>query len=218
MLAAVKKLVYGNRDTELDWFLKKNIQGRFTPDFWQLQQKQNHHVFVYDNVMKDHHKHVLIDEAPFLGVAFTLQAKYMMWKKDLGVESYPFVLEGVARSSRIVVEPSRIKGELYDLTPEQVIKLDGYMYNTVQFNRIRLKVLIPHFNRHGVNLVKEVGPAVEAWFYLGIKDYWEDLLDGGYQYPMVTHQETFKSFPTLGPSFHYRVRENVEITSKRTVS
>lgn len=96
MFSAVKKFIYGNQDDEFSWFLKKsNKSGQFTPDLWQLQMKRNHHVFVYNECMEGHSKHFeLIGKAPYLGIAFTLNPRFMMWKKDLGTESYPFVLEG----------------------------------------------------------------------------------------------------------------------------
>jgi gamma-glutamylcyclotransferase (GGCT)/AIG2-like uncharacterized protein YtfP len=234
MLAAVKKLVYGDpawgeaykEATFRNFFKSVNKAGMYTPDMWQLQQKVNHHVFLYGDTMEGHRNHYkYISNSPFLGIAYTVPHSFIMWKKAIGEESFPLVLQGVSHPA---VKPNRVRGELYDLSPQQVIKLDEYMLNTVQFNRVRLKVVVPHTRivrfdpEHGESRLVEtkgIYPPVECWMYVGRTDYWEDLLDGGFHYPVVKTKEINREFKVFNNSFHYSVAEHndFKVTSKRTV-
>jgi gamma-glutamylcyclotransferase (GGCT)/AIG2-like uncharacterized protein YtfP len=216
-----KELINGETPGFTAWLNTANRSGLFTPDMWRLQQKKNHHVFLYGDSMEGHHNHFKhVGNAPYLGIAYTFNRDFIMWKKSVGDESFPFILRGVASTQ---VGKGRVKGELYDLTPRQVIQLDEYMLNTVQFNRVRLKVTVPHIVRRlvgdKVTQTLSVFPPIESWVYVGKTDYWEDLLDGGYRYPVVKSGHTNPSFKVFNNSFHYSVQEHndFKVNPQRTV-
>jgi gamma-glutamylcyclotransferase (GGCT)/AIG2-like uncharacterized protein YtfP len=203
------------------WLSEANKAGMYSPDIARLQMKRNHHVFLYGTEMEGHRNHFkFCGNSGYLGIAFTFARDFVMWKKAVGDESFPFALRGVSSTK---TGPSRVCGELYDLTPKQVICLDEHLLNTVQFDRVRLKVVVPHVVVKGVGdkVVRtlSVFPPIECWMYVGKTRYWEDLLDGGMQYPVVKSRTSATEFKHFNNSFRYSVQEHndFKVTSKRTV-
>lgn len=218
MFGFKKKPVVNSEDIEFQrWLSTVNKAGQFTPDLYTIQQKANHHVFVYNEAMEGHRSHFdLVGNSPYLGMSFTIR-HFTMYKKAVGDESFPFILDNVRD---IRVNASRVGGELYSLSPKQLIKLDEHCLNTVQFNRVRLKVVIPHKIKYLHEEKLSAFPPIEAWVYVGKRDFWEDLLDGGYHYPVVRTRIQNNIFKVFNNSFFYSVSEHndFKITSERTVS
>lgn len=166
--------------------------NHLTPDIAMLDQKWAHLLFVYDEMQTGLEKHNLIkDDATKEYDAYTVNP-FELYKKHLGRESF-----AVARPADRCGDtstnygPARIRGELYlvrvDPTgnkPNPFIALDLYKQNTLEFERVRVKVAIPYRKvLSAPHYPKPITTGVfveikEAWMYVGT-DYWNDHIDAG---------------------------------------
>lgn len=105
-----------------------------------------------------------------------------------------------------------LKGELWAINPQRFYILDEQRQNGIQFQRCRVTIIIPYKEiffkdrQHAENLFRQIHKTetgglklgetplksvfeyrgvlrCDAWMYLGIPDYWNNLFDGGYVYP-----------------------------------
>lgn len=160
-----------------------------TPDIWKLEQSQYQLVFIPDDMMKGRINHHLIEDAarngePVHPACFTLE-RFTMYKKDLGDLSFPIPMKKEYEPTnwlRVRPRPAKIKGQLYAILSPRIIKLDILKQNGVQFTRERQKISLPF--RHVLYDEKKPLPdisrtylrTVEAWMYIGIPKYWDDLV------------------------------------------
>lgn len=203
ILAPATTVVKGERMPE-DWLLDVGVRTQYTPDIWKLQMYEAQLLFVCDEMQTGLVKHDLITDlaASRLWVAFT-HHPYAMFKKKLGLESFPIVLD--EQSSRAPY--TKIKGELYLVPPHEFVKLDNYKLNGVVFQRRQVPIDIPyrHLTRQsGVRRFEyaavsgqEVNPkgkyhtsekihtVKKVWMYFGVPEHWNKEIDAGYQYKTV---------------------------------
>lgn len=180
-----------------EWVEKALKAAPFTPDIQELETRERHLVFEYGTAMRGYRNSDLLNG--FLYTAFTNPnvGKYSLWKKKLGPMSFPIALPISFRDTPL----RAIKGELHAIRPTQFIELDKYMLNTVQFERVRVNVVIPYsqrlfikdrakleelmggplnIRRDGLNTYSDAGSEViykgmlklKAWMYIGLQDYW----------------------------------------------
>lgn len=166
-----------------DWWSKDIPQ--YTPDLNQLERKVGHLVFICDETMKAHFRHYIIKDATDTNVRAFTYDNLTLIKKDLGKASQVIPL-----TTRYAGAPyARIRGELYVLAPKQFIELDNYKLNGVQFQRVRVKLLIPYrklsfdwwakdksMYEQAVAQTPFWDDTVEAWMYIGLKDYWDEKI------------------------------------------
>ena len=170
--------------------------SKYTPDMWRFGRVKSFLLFVPDEIMRGHSMNGLISGvSEFRGKAFTAEADYIMWKKDVGIESMAVPMQGpwqkhYLRNFKINGGPmyplSRIQGELYKITvPEFVTKIDGYKQNTKEFNRQRVDLLLPYRIQEGKQYSTEMFlQPVHAWMYLGIPKYWSDFIESPHFKPI----------------------------------
>lgn len=187
MLQAVKDLFKSGPDPEAEKWHRQNI---LTPDMWRLEQSMFQLIFIPDDMMfgkLNNHmiaEHARDGETPLHPSCFTFE-RYTFWKKDLGDQSFPIALEkGFEPSGYLRVRPipAKIKGQLYAILSSKIKTLDIHRQNGVQFQRVRTKVSLPY--RHVSYSVKSPLPnispdylhTIEAWMYVGIPTYWDDLI------------------------------------------
>lgn len=180
---------FNNKVPSAEWLEAANDKTLYTPDVWEIERHPTQLIFVYDEMMKLHHKHKMVAEhSVTIGAALTID-KFTLWKKRLGKESYPIPLDG--RWSG--VPRLRIKGELYAVQSNQVKELDKYKVNGIYFLRQRVELAFPYTyivwtNGDGVRAVGDCERKIEAWMYVGVPDFWADQLDGGYMFnPVKTY-------------------------------
>lgn len=180
----------------------------FTPDYAWLETKMYQIVFLYNQIMTGHPKHneFIIEGTGMLGTAFTQEGCYEMFIKNLGEESFPIVVEDRRKEEpgiwfkTVSTDPlvrnvhavnrgphpfatrlGRIKGELYAFKPNQLLGLDKYLQNGIEFRRTRVKTVIFYFKHDKVNDTwQKAAYIVRAWMYIGLPEYWDDLLDAGF--------------------------------------
>jgi hypothetical protein len=165
-----------------------------TPDVWNLCRRMQHNIFVYDETMYGMPQHSLIEtEAVRRAAAFTSKP-FCLWKKKLGKASFPILLNPNGQEHESW-RPARVKGVIYSVFTNTLIRLDNYKKNGVQFERKRIEVTVPN-RRITVPKGKEVRgnqwdgvpvgfDRVPVYVYVGINRFWDDQLDGGYTFSPV---------------------------------
>src|SRR5258708_872703 len=193
----------------------------FTPDIAILEQSQFQLVFVCDDLMMAGKNYPLIaDCSAKIARAFT-QRSYNFYRKNTD-------------GSSVVMNPSgkvetgcyKIKGELHSVLSSEMIRLDSHYQNGVQFKRYRTKLLYPttavailkDVDENGILLPyrlqgnghkkvyyssERVDP-IEAWMYIGLRSYWDDLLDGGFAFEPVRTVEPEKARNWLPKYYHWQ--------------
>lgn len=183
-------------EVAIDW----HRQCALTPDIWKLEQSMYQLIFIPDDMMRGKHNNKLIADAgkdgetPVHPACFTLE-RFTFWKKDLGVESFPIPLPKEFEPSgylRVRPTPAKIKGELYAILSPRIKKLDIHRQNGLQFRRERHLISLPYtqvrYNSRAdaelyskVPVLRECLHTVSAWMYIGIPEYWDDLISDMFQ-------------------------------------
>lgn len=165
--------------------------GRYTPDLPLLAENLTHNIFIYGRQMLEHPGHKIINEHSVrLMKAFTSE-KYQCWQTILGEFSYPIAID--APSPDVIIpwaehrgSPlAQIEGELHTIFTSGLIKLDKDMFNTIEFERVKVRLTIPY---RPVVWTKESGTThgprkfarTTAFMYIGRQTYWDKILDGGF--------------------------------------
>lgn len=188
MFEALRRQVFGSSapTSEVEIW---HGQCKLTPDIWKLEQFMFQPIFIPDEMKLGKKQHDLIKEASYsdgpLHPEVYTSEKFTFWKKDLGVESFPIAMEYPYRPSgycRVQPVPARIQGELYQIRPSQIIKLDIHRQNGVQFRRVKKDILVPYREvryskeRPDPKLSEERIYPLQAWMYVGIPEYWDDMI------------------------------------------
>lgn len=174
---------------------------RFTPDIARLQQRDWWLTFIYNEWQQGHRDFgKYLDQSQIVaGAAFT-ERDFSLWKTRLGLHSYPIIFN----TSFSTVTKAPVKGQLYKVTPQQMIVLDNQMLNTVEFARVRMSLTIPYtaLDKSVIEELKNIDPPlamgrvgpyiidenrqfrIRAWCYVGVPQYWArntsiiELVDG----------------------------------------
>lgn len=155
----------------------------FTPDLWKLDTYFFQNVFVYNQFMRgcEQYKHVMDGHVVKQFSAFTHDDNYVMWMKDLGLESQAFALpigpEQVHGSTSLFGLPAKVLGQVYTMRPNQIVKLDEVMQNGVMYTRQRIKVDVPYARRNGKTIMDVEVKTIPCWAYIGRLDYWAEQLN-----------------------------------------
>lgn len=177
LFGLIKNKVVGN---ELDAVLNQSkLLQRHTPDLTELQAQFGHNVFVYNQTKRNDPEHKVFKGPKFYrGLGYTASRDFVMYKKDLGLESFPIVLEitedqklGIDNS--LLGEPGQIMGEVFSTRWESIVELDQYHLNMVQFNRIRVAVIVP-FQLEGTDQWNH--KEIPVWMYVGNPEFWNPQL------------------------------------------
>lgn len=185
-------------------------QCSFTPDIWKLEQSMYQLIFIPDDMMRGKpNNHLIADagrdgEIPIHPACFTLE-RFTFWKKEVmkvDAEGKPQVeYTGVPLPKeheptnwlRVRPTPAKIKGQLYAILSPRIKKLDIHRQNGVQFIRKRQLITLPYrsvkYNDKPDAVVWDKVPvispecirSVEAWMYIGIPEYWDNLIGDMFQ-------------------------------------
>jgi hypothetical protein len=183
-----------------------NSRTDFTPDVWKLEKRYFHNVFIYNELMTNSREYseVMEGKAVKLAAAYTADDTFVMYKKAVGKETFPFTLKTTPDmkfgNSTFLGEPAHVMGQLFTMRPGQVIRLDTHLLNTVQFERVRVKICIPFRYKNGSQLSEPMVKSLPAWMYVGRYDWWADLLLNKKLYPPVKFYSS--------PENQYRERLN----------
>lgn len=171
----------------------------FTPDYQELSQKKSWLFFIHDDMMQTQPNHFMVEEGSRSGFkpldyGYTSKS-FSFVKKELGLKSFPIALDIRDKSElpMYVADSYRIRGEIYALRPQQIVKLDIYRQNGVQFHRQKVNINIgsrkqlrrhwydaegkKHFN---YELGRDEMCTQEMWMYVARTEYWMDQLTAGF--------------------------------------
>lgn len=196
---------------------------KYTPDIAVLEQKQHWLLFVCDNHMTSgknheviaHHRHPTQKRVR----GFTAD-HFTFFQKRTDGTGIPMPAD--RPDNRFTYSALKIKGEVHAVTPECIRRLDEHYQNGVQFKRVRVKILYPQ-TPHGMLVNKDVRgkplpPALQGakhfllpervdpitcYMYVGMRDYWTDLLDGGFAFEPVPIRYPEKDRNWLPKYYHY---------------
>lgn len=192
---------------EINYLTRKELEiAKTTPDYLKLAQYSEQYVFVCDNLKKTQSKHWFIkDVAELKAVAYTAD-QFQCYDYNLGTETYPIPLEYEGKgtplpsNSPMYAPPAIVSGELFLISDYKVIySLDKLRGNGLKFQRKRVDIQIPYRRTKWLKDVTKAPPELipttaarattgwythhmKAWMYVGIKEHWEPLLDGGYYF------------------------------------
>lgn len=167
--------------------LRKGTQ--YTPDVPSLERKVYQFLFVPDETMSVHFDHDRLGSRARKVYDVQTVDKFALWKKKLGPQTSAIPVRVAHRGAPL----RSIRGELFLVRSQQLFHLDSHRLNGVQFKRERLKMVLPYTQTHlrfgefGYFLEEEamIDNTINAWMYVGVTDYWDPLLDGGYSYSPV---------------------------------
>jgi hypothetical protein len=195
---------------------------QYTTDAPLLETTSPWLVFVYDGFMKYHRQHSkLLDmgaKYPSRRLGNGMHADpiygyttgdYVLWKHRDGPRSFPIPLDHPMKlfQNRPVWDLTggqafKVRGEIYELPWEGIIKLDSFYQNGVAFERRRVGIMQAyHYELKDVDGRVSLSLRHETinscWMYVGIQKYWDKILDGTY--------EPVHVFPRKGgvPPFYY---------------
>lgn len=179
------------------------VAGDHTPDLPFLEQFEFIRLFVYDRMKKNHSWNKLLGpESEFVAHAFT-KHPFCMYNKDLGKQSFPVAIRpqpGSHLQEKFgeLRGPAYIRGEIHKVRPLTFRELDREMENRYVFRRERIRLLVPtkrlQFQRERYaevrgNTVTHVTSSyteervmheVRAFAYIGMPEYWGDMLADNY--------------------------------------
>lgn len=173
-----------NKGPSEGWLYTRRLILKHTADLWELQQYKRQFVFMYGDMMQGHRKfkQYMKDDSEFLYKAFT-RNKFTVFQKLIGSESFPIALANTFSC----VQQLRVKGELFSIDPEHFVKLDNEMENGVRYRRVRQQLILPYREYNKKECISEQRVIlVDAWMYVGRKDYWDGHIDAGFQFKPLT--------------------------------
>jgi len=199
-------------------------QARFSPDLGYLEQYEFQLLFAPSDFRLGYIRHGLIEDGVPLCGAYTQQT-YEYWLQEVGLPQggteridIPMRKDG-PHVIRYSPPPLKIKGEVHAIRPWQFLGLDTFKRNTLQFRRQRVNVLVPYRVKSDVPLDQDGNPysipsalahknyqfeapekvhVLRAWMYVGMPEYWNDLLDAGFRgFKTVNHHVSRSKRPWL---------------------
>lgn len=158
---------------------------KLTPDLPFLEMRSFQRVFVCDEMMKPHFRHYVLEDLkenvdPLFG--FTRQVFALAHHKTDNT-----IIPIRRRFANIPL--ARIKGEVYAIPSHKMPILDNFKQNGLIFQRERVRLLLPYrtltkqFNalerdiyERSSRLSALQDTIISAWMYIGVPDYWEQIL------------------------------------------
>lgn len=178
-----------------EWF--QFARNHHSPDIAKLEEYAYQLYFACDETQIKQVKHSLIEDGDYQCPAFT-QASFNYWRPESNfLPPVPMKVEYGEYTMPNSPPSAKIKGELHAIRPYQFKELDNYKENGVQFQRTRVKLLVP-FRRvehikdrynlppwietvaeeggKSMGLTKESVAIIRAWMYTGVPKYWDKLI------------------------------------------
>lgn len=192
-------------------YLKERARAltEYTPDRAVLEGFQFQLLFVYDETQRGHYEAEKLGNEWVWGATAYTANRYALWKKKLGLRTQAIALSPSIHdtfhgwANQKGAPAARIQGELLVVTPNTIFGLDKYKENMVVFRRIRVHLIVPYREEiwlkeknavehltgttfpRSLYYSEEKVVEVKAWMYVGMQEYWSDLLDGGYLFAPV---------------------------------
>jgi len=167
---------------DYDW-LREITRNGHTPDIADLNNRQGAVVFVYNDLMRRHKAHHILNPIVYGGDAYTLEDCNGWYRR---ADRMPILLPPFLKTKKEVwsrqtaAHAAPFKGELHVVSISTLKELDKYHTNGVEFVRKRIEVHVPYSE----DILTETGEKstgtgqyqgyVKAWCYIGNPDYFWD--------------------------------------------
>lgn len=193
---------------------------KYSPDMGWLEEQEFQLLFCPDN-FRSGYAHYGKTEGTVLCGGYT-EKNYAYWCQQIGDARTGIPIRQDKDSVLRYVPPAlKVKGELQAVLSSRFDVIDTHMRNTEVFRRQRVNILVPYRMRTknvtdlGTELPRVLqardenapdyvleGPLrvyiIRAWMYVGIPEYWNDLLDAGFRgFKTVNHYESRMKRPWL---------------------
>lgn len=144
---------------------KLKERGELTPDFFHIRKFNRVLVFVYDELMKNGNLSDAIKEGEFLGKSKTHSENFVL--KTFG-DDFPVIFTENAGS----FDAGCIKGEVYAVSPETLLRLDYVKGNNSLCKRVQKPVCLIE-QESPLKSKQEI--VVQAYLYLGDPEYYSHM-------------------------------------------
>jgi hypothetical protein len=206
-----------------EWFEEVANLAPFTPDLPFLERHETQLLFICDAMQQGMwNEHLVRDfSTSVLGIGFT-RDPFVLWKKSLGKYSDAIPLDVDYDPDNVTTPefrknywdkiPGRIRGEIRAVRPYRFMELDIDKQNGLHFQRRRVSILVPYREvgrrtKAGrmETFSEEKFEIVKMWMYVGIPDYFKDIIDLGSQYTPTRLYKPASPFldPKPGPDYYY---------------
>jgi hypothetical protein len=163
----------------------------YTPDMWRECRFEWRRLFIPDEMQRGFYRYPLIQENSWFRARAFTEESFTMWKKKLGEASYAIVLPQAYSN----VPLAHIGGQLHYVRPNLFKELDKLKLNGLQFIRRPVSVMVPFREQVSSRTAgHERVRRCYAFMYVGIADYWNRELDGGYYFEPVRRYESKSAF------------------------
>lgn len=188
----------GRKYPNESWLTAANEEGRHSPDLWDLERSPIQLLFLPCELQEEHTKGALSAEGGLcLFKAFTINKFSLLRNRE-------------DNSAIFLDEPRfRIKGEVWAMCSQHYSILDNYKENGVRCTRKHVDVIVPYSRvtkSDAASEVRRTMSKLSAWVYEGRPEFWEDKLDGGFQYPPVSVYRP--NNPFLHPFQYFHINDN----------
>src|SRR6266853_1978453 len=204
-----------NKKIDQDWLDKIAKEIEYTPDAPELARCEHHHLFVIDDLQRGRKYHNVLSSggATWIATAFT-EAQFHCWKRlpDVPTNVKEELSPIQVAESLVIPLPkkdqltttewvennkhhnrydhwAKIIGELWKVPSDHFYLLDKFMENGKVFRRRRIALEVPlrmlyrnGDSTHIERIISEQG----AYMYIGIPEFWEPQIDGGYLFQPMT--------------------------------
>lgn len=203
--------------------------ARFSPDHHKLINQQWANVFIYDNCQKGQSKFnklgIYNDDPQYsevhrLAAGLTQSDGFVMMKKPLGKETFPFALKvepeqlmGLHTNlpGSLIGTPARVSGTLFSVRPYRLFELDKHVLNTVYFNRERVIIDVRYRKRDdktGKLFGDMITQKMPAWMYVARPEFFLPELNR-YK-PVTLYEANARQSDGFTREHYYFYNERVE--------
>ena len=182
------------RRPSAEWIKSQELLTKCTPDWWRISQLRRTLVFAYGEDQPGYSMYNSLHgpETIQLGEAYTAELMTVFFNEN---PRFPVAMKQQFRYTYPISPHTSVKGELLLIDTHKIIELGNYFENTKTFLRERVWLTIPYVRKeltgYDVRYV-EGAERVAAWIYIGISTFWNDKIDGGFNFqPVARHDNLF---------------------------
>lgn len=179
-----------------------------TPDAFRVEQYVTQKVFIPDVFKRRENYNWAVRQAGQFRAPIWTAEKFQYWERTAPWDlPLPLTFEKSDKYSGVGPKPAQIMGELWEVSPNRLFYLDDQYKNGVEYERKRVDFILRtrelvsptvannvlkkdkegryYYEHNKQNLSEWKYDKVRAWMYVGIKKFWEDKIDNGYNFKPV---------------------------------
>lgn len=158
----MKMLTFNKSQHKINIINDLRARASYTPDLLELKKYDNHLLFVYCTLKKSYKDNGILKDSIYLGEGKTQSSTF-----NLKESAFPVAFSVLLDSSP---NKGRLKGEVYAVSLETIMKIDILKNNGAYHNRVKRQILLEDqkYTTHG----KVCKPYTLCHIYLGNENYW----------------------------------------------